>query len=203
MRREAFRLARDAGAAFVQLHVACPLDVALQRNSQRPQEARMPKEVVRRMDAVFQAPACGREGWDGSSAVCVDAAAEVDPRAVWEQVWSSWGPAPVARADEEELAEERAEARAASAENALHQTDLVCRQLLAEALERLAALPAAEKAAAAKRLNDARRECLAALRRGGGGDGEPQSGLEKFQRQCETAVSAAVSGTNVTDFEVI
>ena len=194
MRREAFRLSRDSGAAFLQLHVACPLDLALQRNSQRAQEARVPEEVVTRMDAVFEAPASRCADWDGSSAIHVDASAEVEAGDVWGEVWSAWGAAPLAQPDEQQLAEERSEARAATAESALHRADLVCRQMLAETLEQLAELPPPEKAAAARRLNSARKECLAAMRRSNGDGGEEHDAVAALRQQCEAEAGANSAG---------
>ena len=62
MRRQVYRAARDAGAAYVQVLLDPPLPVCLERNAARTGAACIPEEVVTRMHGRLERPD-GR-GWD-------------------------------------------------------------------------------------------------------------------------------------------
>jgi predicted kinase len=185
MRRECRRLARDAGAACVQAHVSCPLPLALERNSRRPAGQRIPDAVLRRTAAIFESPAAGGDDAEGAASLLVDAGRAVSAEAVWGRVWAAWGQPPEPLPDEAHEAAALAAARGATAESAVHQADLACRQALAEALRRLHGLPAGAKAEAARELNEARRRQLAALRAGGVAAAEAAAA---FRACCERCV---------------
>jgi hypothetical protein len=65
-----YRIARDAGRAFLQLYFDVPFDVVLARNAQRTGAALIPEAVVMRMRSRLEPPQ--QRGWD--TAVVVGAA---------------------------------------------------------------------------------------------------------------------------------
>ena len=69
MRYECLQLARRHQAAFIQLYIHCPLDVALQRNAHRAEHSRVPEPVVRRLAAVFEEPDADKHPWEASTIV--------------------------------------------------------------------------------------------------------------------------------------
>jgi predicted kinase len=62
MRKEIYRMARDAGAGYVQVLIDPPLELCLQRNGEREDPARVPEEIVRRMHSRLERPS--NSGWD-------------------------------------------------------------------------------------------------------------------------------------------
>ncbi len=136
MRKQVYRAARDAGAAFVQVLLDPPLAECLARNAARSGAARMPDNVVERMHARLERPA-GR-GWDTAMA----------GEASLEQLRThSSVPARPAATDGGPVA----------ALSAVEQQDLEMRR---EISRRVAAAPAAERAALAAALNKERKEKL-------------------------------------------
>eukprot|EP00700_Malawimonas_jakobiformis_P001976 EC722930.1.p1 GENE.EC722930.1~~EC722930.1.p1 ORF type:complete len:171 (+),score=10.01 EC722930.1:76-588(+) len=69
MRREVYRIARDAGVAYLQLHVDTPVDCAIQRNAHR--ERRVPEESLRRAAAGFEPATSEWQTLPGSTCVAV------------------------------------------------------------------------------------------------------------------------------------
>lgn len=82
------------GAAYLQLLLRCPLDVAQQRNAQRPPPAWVPPEVLRRTAEAFEDPTASPLIWDRGT-LELDGAVPLPGGAVlWERIWAAWGPAP-------------------------------------------------------------------------------------------------------------
>lgn len=69
MRYECLQLARKYQAAYIQLYVKCPLEVALQRNALRPDHQKVPEPVMRRMAQLLEVPGSSKHAWDADTIV--------------------------------------------------------------------------------------------------------------------------------------
>lgn len=69
MRYEFVQLARKHQAAYIQLYVKCPLEVALQRNAMRPDHQQVPEPVMRRMAQLLEVPGSSKHAWDADPIV--------------------------------------------------------------------------------------------------------------------------------------
>ncbi len=69
MRHECLQLARKHHAAYLQLYIACPVEVALQRNAARSQDQRVPEAVMRRMAHIFEVPDPQKHAWEANTIV--------------------------------------------------------------------------------------------------------------------------------------
>ena len=67
MRHECLQLARQHGAAFLQLYLKCPLQVALARNAARREADRVPSAVITRMAEVIEEPDGSKHAWEMNS----------------------------------------------------------------------------------------------------------------------------------------
>lgn len=175
MRWQCYGLGRAAGAAVVLLHLQCSEHVAQERNSQRAAGECVPAAVISRMAAQFEAPGSSGAGstssdsdsrrrsiaaWERSCLIECSAEQPVDAAAVWRQVWRAWGAPAPPPFDAEAAAAERAAAQAVTAASKVHAVDVATRQVLSQAMQRLADAVPAAKAAAAQHLNAARRQLL-------------------------------------------
>jgi tRNA uridine 5-carbamoylmethylation protein Kti12 len=183
MRGECWRAARSApgGAAYVQLHVACPLETALQRNAARPLPNRVPEEVLRRTAAAFEDPGASPCPWDKNT-ISADL---LDISEIWAKIWEVWGAPLPPPADEEAEAARVAAARAATAADAVHAADVATRQLLTAALSLLDGLSSDQKAAVARELNAERRRVLEEA-----GRGDVAAAAAAFRKSCEAICAA-------------
>jgi len=156
MRRPLRALARDAGAAFLSLHLdlgprGCA--VAAARDGARAPGERVGAPTIERMAAALEAPGGG--GWEGAHAWAVDAAggAEGVAAAVAARLRDAeaWAALPVPRAARraagEAAAAAAAAARAAAAESLVHQCDLALRRAVGRAAAAARAAGAARGAA--------------------------------------------------------
>jgi tRNA uridine 5-carbamoylmethylation protein Kti12 len=97
MRQECYRLARQLGTAYVQVHLQVPLELALQRNRDRQPDMQVPESALRRMAASFEEPgaAAGRL-WEKHT---LTVGQEEGVETLWARIWLEWGAAPPALPD--------------------------------------------------------------------------------------------------------
>lgn len=69
MRHECLQLARQYGAAFLQLYLKCPLQVVLARNAARTEAYRVPRAVITRMAEVIEEPDGSKHAWEMNTLV--------------------------------------------------------------------------------------------------------------------------------------
>ncbi len=69
MRHECLQLARKHQAAYMQLYIRCPVEIALQRNASRSQGQRVPEAVMLRMARVFEVPDPEKHAWEANTIV--------------------------------------------------------------------------------------------------------------------------------------
>lgn len=67
MRHECLQLACKHQAAYIQLYITCPVEVALQRNASRSQGQRVPEAVILRMAHVFEVPDPQKHAWEANT----------------------------------------------------------------------------------------------------------------------------------------
>lgn len=188
-------MAREHGAAFLQLYLRCDEAAALSRNMARPPASAAPPEVITRMAATLEAPASARSPpWD-RQAIVVEAGAgsgdSPDVAAVWRAVEAAWGPPAPPPPDQEAAAAAKAASQQATAASLVHAVDLACRQAISAAMQRLAGAPAAQRAAAAQQLNQVRQQHLARVRQQQAAEGDRER-----QQLGEGGVEAAVQEWN-------
>uniref|UniRef100_A0A383W9S7 AAA+ ATPase domain-containing protein n=1 Tax=Tetradesmus obliquus TaxID=3088 RepID=A0A383W9S7_TETOB len=71
MRYGFVQLARTYGAAFLQFYIECPVELALQRNSQRQGADVIPAAVVAQLAAAFEAPQPDKHHWEAAATLTV------------------------------------------------------------------------------------------------------------------------------------
>ena len=67
MRYECRQLARQHGAAFLQLYIKCPLEACLARNAARSADETVPDGVITKMAAGFEEPVGDKHAWEVNS----------------------------------------------------------------------------------------------------------------------------------------
>ncbi|GAB4820820.1 hypothetical protein N2152v2_007866 [Parachlorella kessleri] len=72
MRHVCFQLARKYGAAYLQLHVSCSTEQAIEWNKGRPPAQQVPDNVIRSTAAMFEDPSSSPFRWESKTLV-VDA----------------------------------------------------------------------------------------------------------------------------------
>ncbi|KAJ1621840.1 hypothetical protein T492DRAFT_1066902 [Pavlovales sp. CCMP2436] len=166
MRKGAFHLARECGAAFVHVHVAAPLPLALARNAARAPVEQVPVHLLVEMVSTYEAAPSETQGWERPT-ITVHATADDEADAGWTALldpaelvhaWRERQPAEVDPASECDV---RDTSRQATLASVLHQLDIRSRQMVALSMEAASHLPAGEKRALAARLNEARKRLLA------------------------------------------
>jgi len=173
MRREVQRIAGRCEAAYLQVFVDAPLDVALARNAQRrsrpvggssslPRSA-LPDAVVARAFSALERPDV--DPW-GAIVIPASDGATFDAAAVWDALNARWGPATRFVSPEEEAARLRA-ARDASAASQAHQLDCALRREITEAAAAMRAQGASRAAIAAQvaAMNAARKQRMVEAKR--------------------------------------
>ena len=180
------------GAAYLQVYLRCPPELAQGRNAGRPEGQRVPAEAIARAaDALEGFPSSSSSAgpsWEEGCTVTVDAGAPPGAAgALWERVWAAWGPPLPPPPDLEAEEAERRAARQATASSLAHQADLAMRRALSSALAGARGLPAGALAAAAARLNEERRQSLAALARELQRGGEGQAAAEELVQGAQAA----------------
>ncbi|KAF6255858.1 P-loop containing nucleoside triphosphate hydrolase protein [Scenedesmus sp. NREL 46B-D3] len=71
MRYDFVQLARTYGAAFLQIYMDCPMELSLQRNSQRQGADVVPAAVVVQLAAAFEAPQPAKHQWEAGATLTV------------------------------------------------------------------------------------------------------------------------------------
>ena len=189
MRYQCHRLARRAAAAHVQLYLPVDLDLAHARNAARHPTEIVPRDALDRMADAFEPPDGVRRAFERDAVVVVPPRADADdarPSAVWDRIWTTWGPAATEPESAEEAAARRAEGSAANARSATHALDIRSRKALGSAMASAAAsgMDGASRGKMSARLNEARRVMLEAVREaarrveGNGDDGEGEGADE-------------------------
>lgn len=161
---------------------------------------------------------CGGSHWEpscliirsskGAAAAALDAGSDVNAKqqqdqaaALWQRIWQLWGSPAPAPHDAEAAAAARAAAQAATSASRVHAADVATRHTLSRCMRLLGeAASQQSKAAAAQRLNAARRQLLQQVQatedatRDGGSSGAGPSGAEHwaahFQKQCDAILAA-------------
>lgn len=144
MRKQVWHVVRDAGGwGFLQLYVSVPVALALERNAGRSGAARVPDEVVLRMDARFEVPV--QKGWD--TALVLDE--RMSSTEAVKLVFAAWSRVriPVAVA----------EPAPASLSSARHDLDLALRREVGALVKDA---PSCNRSSLAARLNDVRKDIL-------------------------------------------
>ena len=156
MRAECWHIARTTGAAYLYSHIKCPLEIALERNNNRPPGQRVPEHVLKRTAAIFEPPeektsqSCPYdsekyrvvlhtekvENIVSSSEIFSEENEDekMDGEVLWACVKAAWGPPAPAPFDEEAEEARISLARKATEENLLHQVDVQTRKHLTEVL---------------------------------------------------------------------
>ncbi len=139
MRRVAYQLAARQGVGYGCVHVATPMEVALQRNAARPPANRVAEATIQRMATKLEAPDPTARTWEANVVVVVDSEEEEATlqriKAMMEHAWTT--PAVVhAPSEEEEAAKE--EDRRRTQESELHATELALRKIIGTAMQQLA-----------------------------------------------------------------
>ena len=80
MRHSCLQLARKHQAAYIQLYMRCPLQVALQRNALRPLPHRVPDSVLHRMASLLEQPNADKHAWEANTIVLESASWDSDHR---------------------------------------------------------------------------------------------------------------------------
>lgn len=184
MRGQSWRVAREFQAAYIQVHVRCPLEIALHRNRNRSLGSRVPDKVVMNAFNAFEDPAHSPCPWDRDYTIYLDTSIsndgggdngipiaglneerlpyEVDGTALWHRIWDEYWRGPVPASEEMKRDSEREAARRATAEDCVHQVDVRTRHALTTVLNQIAL---GEKSALAASLNEIRREMMNSFRR--------------------------------------
>lgn len=164
MRRKYFALAADMDAAFVLVHVTCPVKRCLQRNAKR-EGRRIPDAVIQHAGSQFEPPDGSKFNWERGSFVFDSE--QCDPRLepacaeIADKMLRSWT---AARKEERDTVLEQQQ-RQLSNLSAMHQLDLQIRGCISQAMEqkRRDGDPNA-LSAIAKHLNHLRKQSLAAFK---------------------------------------
>lgn len=127
------RVAMAGCAAYVQLYVRAPPDLARARNEGRGSAERIPEEVFARMVASFEPPDESVREFEQNTVV-VDAADDLDAAAVWHRVKNAWGEAPESPPTLQELQQQRADGQAANLASWMHAWDVGSRRAVSEAV---------------------------------------------------------------------
>ncbi|KAK9905776.1 hypothetical protein WJX75_006078 [Coccomyxa subellipsoidea] len=196
MRFECAQIARQHKAAFAVIYIPCTLENASTRNALRSKEEQVPQEVLDRMAARLEPPNPSKHSWEHNTVTVpseeLPSPSNLDDQAwtgVWEAIMGAWGP-PLPEAVPPKP---RGPSTAASA-TAAHDVDLRSRCAVAAAIGAIASRDG--KAAAAGRLNMARRSLLARLHKDEDWR-ELAAELAEFEQLCQ-AVAAEYSGGNLS-----
>ncbi|BDA47278.1 probable L-seryl-tRNA(Sec) kinase [Coccomyxa sp. Obi] len=183
MRLECAQLARQNQAAFIVVYMPCTLEDAAARNAQRAEADQVPQEVLSRMAARLEPPCPSRHAWEcGTVTVPADELPSPNDHCdqawagIWEAILGAWGP-PLPEAGP---SKQRGPPTTASA-TAGHDVDLRSRRMVAAAIGKIGSREG--RAAAAGRLNAARRDLLARLHKDEGWR-EPAHALHAFEQMC-------------------
>jgi tRNA uridine 5-carbamoylmethylation protein Kti12 len=195
MRAELWRLSRDAGAAFVLVHVHCSIEDALQHNASRANTGgKVPEAVLHRTAARFEHPmSTNGAPWDRNVLVfsANDSIDRANPKGnqdedalrttscheqrrncrlvdeLWHRVWAAWGVAPhPVTIDARQRALQVSAAREATTRDIAHQVDVKTRHAVTETMEKLKHLPGDAKNVVARALNAERRRRMLSFSHG-------------------------------------
>ncbi|XP_077992512.1 L-seryl-tRNA(Sec) kinase-like [Glandiceps talaboti] len=137
MRYEYFQLARKYNLGFCQVYLHCPLEIAIQRNQQRPEP--IPYKTMVAMETKLEVPDTKKYPWETKS-VEIDVMETKDAR---EKVFDIIRLAlsdPVPPLEVEDMAEKEA-ASEANAASIVHQADQVLRKCIADTMKKAKVSP--------------------------------------------------------------
>jgi len=134
MRHSFFQLARKYGAAYLQLNIVAPLEIALKNNNNRPISSKVSEEIIRHMEARFEAPN-PHLGWEKHSlTISTDCSmGDLRGRIPWEELGILWRD-PISITSEEDTVTKEAN-RIANLTNLLHQLDIISRKAVGELIK--------------------------------------------------------------------
>ncbi|KAA6418212.1 MAG: L-seryl-tRNA(Sec) kinase [Trebouxia sp. A1-2] len=138
---ESYSLARKYQAAYIQLYIRCPAEVALQRNASRSQHQGVPEAVMRRMERLFEVPDPQKHAWEANTIVLDGSRLEMNFASdeIWQQILGMWKDPVQPVADAATLEQTRQHGRAANELSLQHQLDLFCRKAVSEIVQQLKA----------------------------------------------------------------
>ena len=155
MRNECVRLAERLRCGYVQIAIACPVDECLKRNRVRSREARVPDDVVQRMNETFEPPS-----EEETSTLVVSSNLDEETLDSLETILAKEldNPRSLRRDSDEVKDMEKAASRASNSASTIHAVDCYLRKCVSNEIR--LSKPSALKA------NSARRAILKAVRSG-------------------------------------
>jgi len=128
-----------AGAAFVQLCVQVPVEVAAARNASRAGAQRVPADVFARLAAAWESPVASRHAFERATLVVdtTDRNASSTAEDAWRRLctlWATCGPATRAGPTQEELHHLRSVGQAGNAASDVHSWDMRARAAMTAAV---------------------------------------------------------------------
>ncbi|PIK58581.1 putative L-seryl-tRNA(Sec) kinase [Apostichopus japonicus] len=133
MRYEYYQLARKYSVGFCQVHISCPINIAISRNAQRPNPISL--ETYGNMLQKMEEPDMTRATWE-TNYLIVDGGYEFNHLQL-SQMWGTINDAflnPVQPVEEDDI-EAKEQSRAASLTSILHQADIILRKCVSESIK--------------------------------------------------------------------
>ncbi|DBA80167.1 TPA: hypothetical protein ACH3X2_007636 [Trebouxia sp. C0005] len=194
MRHDCLQLARKYQAAYIQLYIRCPAEVALQRNASRSQHQGVPEAVMRRMERLFEVPDPQKHAWEANTIVLDGSRLEMNFASdeIWQQILGMWKDPVQPVADAATLEQTRQHGRAANELSLQHQLDLFCRKAVSEIVQQLKANKGVDQhqlASTARSLNAARQAAMAAFKASAQCDSSTEYERQRvaFMKACNNA----------------
>lgn len=191
MRHECLQLARKHQAAYVQLYIRCPVEIALQRNESRSQDQRVPEAVIRCMARVFEVPDPQKRAWEANTIVLDGSRLGMSSSSeeIWQKILGMWKDPVQPVADAAILEQTKQHGQAANKLSLQHQLDLFCRKAISDTMQQLKAnenIDQHQLASTAQSLNAARQAALAALRASAQSDSQAECDRRQvaFMKVC-------------------
>ncbi|KAL0025370.1 hypothetical protein WJX79_001756 [Trebouxia sp. C0005] len=215
MRHDCLQLARKYQAAYIQLYIRCPAEVALQRNASRSQHQGVPEAVMRRMERLFEVPDPQKHAWEANTIVLDGSRLEMNFASdeIWQQILGMWKDPVQPVADAATLEQTRQHGRAANELSLQHQLDLFCRKAVSEIVQQLKANKGVDQhqlASTARSLNAARQAAMAAFKASAQCDSSTEYERQREHgqayvarsRSVESAELVAIAGISLQRFRV-
>ena len=162
MRYGVYKICRDHGAAFAQIHVTADANIARKRNAAR--KTPVPTAVLERLATLAEPPDPRAHRWERHT---IAVPSDVPTSVVWEALRKAWDDPPVPGLSEEDI-----EAAAARSEkdrdrtlrSAVHSLDNLLRKRIGLRMQSTGPSTKATKRGLAKRLNEFRKRTMETFR---------------------------------------